>query len=588
MPLDAVCLQALCSELRCLVGARVSRLYMPTRDELHIALRTPQGNRRLLLCAGQSPRVHLTDYPKENPDTPPMFCMLLRKHLGNGLLTAIEQPALERVLRLTFETTDEMGERSPKTLVAELMGRHSNLILLDREGRILDCLRRVDFEMSEKRQVLPGLFYHLPPTQDKLCPLESAPAQWKGAFASAPKDMALSSWFLNSFNGISPLIARELSFRCAQDLPPVSDVSDAWDPPIGTVDAARVEATLTDWRHLVQNGGFTPVLLRQGEKLRDFTYLEPRHHRELETFESFSALLDAFYVTRDRTALLSTKRQDMLRTLTTLRDRTRKRLAAQREELKDTEKRSDYQLWGDLLMAYPKSVTGGAHTVTLINYLDEQPLDIPVDPALSAPQNAVRYYKAYRKAKTAQEILSGRIAAGEKELYYFESVLDALQRATSPEELVDIRQELVSEGILKNPGKQKRAPMAASRPHAFLSSTGVLILVGRNNRQNDQLTLKSADRRDIWLHTQKIPGSHVIISLQGKPLDDQTLLEAATLAANHSQAASAPKVPVDYTFVARVKKPTGSPPGFVIYEGQKTLYITPDATLPGRLRPAEA
>ncbi len=571
MPLDAVCLSALKRELEeALTGARVDKIYMPGREDVHLALRAPVGHVRLLLSSGNNhPRVHLTEAARENPATPPMFCMLLRKHLSGARLLSIEQPALERVLRFHFDAADEMGAIVRKTLVCEMMGRHSNIILCGPDERIIDCLRRVDAEMSERRQVLPGFFYHWPPGQDKQNPLETEEAVWRAMVMAAPPDTVWADWLLARFAGIPPLICRELEARRAQDTP------------------EAFLAQVLAWRQLVLSGDFAPWLVAGEDSPVDFSYMPITQYGDryqLTRAGSFSELLDSFYAARDLRDHLKVRAQDMLKLMTTLRDRARRKLAAQRKEWEQTQQRERLRECGDLLMANLHTLKKGVGAVTVFDFYHNEDAEIRVNPLLTPQQNAARYYKDYQRAKTAEQTLSAQMAQGEAEILYLESVLEALGRTASSQDVEEIRQELTQGGYLRQVrGKRPVKPLAA-QPVRFVSSTGVPILAGRNNRQNDQLTLKMASKGDLWLHTQKIPGSHVVVLTGGGPPDDTTLGEAAQLAATLSQAAQSPKVPVDYTKVAYVKKPPGAKPGMVIYDNFKTILARPDKALLERLR----
>ncbi|MDR3207131.1 MAG: NFACT family protein [Oscillospiraceae bacterium] len=569
MPLDAVCLMALRGELeQALSGARVDKVYMPAREEVHLSLRTAGGHRRLLLSAGgNQPRVHLTEAARENPAAPPMFCMLLRKHLTGARLAAIEQPALERALSFRFDATDELGEPCRKTLVCELIGRHSNLILCDPDERVIDCVKRVDAEMSERRQVLPGLFYRQPPTQEKQNPLDTGEDVWRALLASASPDTDWDSWLLARFNGLSPLVCRELAAR-ARDGGPEA----LW-------------ASVSDWRARVRAGQFEPWLLLDGENPVDFSYLPITQYGGQYTClraDSFSHMLDTCYAERSRREQLKARAQDMTRLLATLRDRARRKLTLQQTELEQTKDRERLREYGDILMANLHAVPRGVASVTLEDFYRGGQVAVALNPALSPQQNAARYYKDCQRAKTAQQTLRVQLEKGETELAYLESVLEALARAADPRDVQEIRQELAQEGYLREPKGKRPAKPTPSVPLRFVSSTGQPFLAGRNNRQNDQLTLKQAARGDLWLHTQKIPGAHVLIP--GGAPDETTLLEAARVAATLSQAAKSPKVPVDYTRVAHVKKPPGAKPGMVIYDNFKTLLVEPDSKLLERLR----
>ncbi len=571
MPLDAVCLSALRQELQqALTGARVDKIFMPGREEVHLSLRAPSGYTRLLLSSGNNhPRVHLTAVTRENPATPPMFCMLLRKHLSGARLLDIEQPPLERVLRFHFDTTDELGDVCQKTLVCEIMGRHSNIVLCGSDGRIIDCLRRVDAEMSERRQVLPGLFYHWPPTQDKRNPLETDEEEWRAHVAAVPADVNWEDWLLTNFSGIPPLVCRELAVRA--ESPSSSDFL----------------AQVLLWRRQVLAQSFSPWILFDGDKPVDFCYMPIAQYGDryrLEQADSFSEMLDSFYAARDLRDQLRVRTQDMSRLLATLRDRVGRKLAIQQREWEQTQNRERLRECGDLLMANLHLIGKGVSAVTVFDFYHNEEVEIRTNPMLTPQQNAGRFYKEYQKAKTAEQTLSQQMAQGQTEIQYLESVMEALKRVGGTQDIEEIRMELAQGGYLRQPKGKKAVKHKMAQPMRFVSSTGVPFMAGRNNRQNDQLTMKMAARGDLWLHTQKIPGSHVVISCNGGTPDDTTLEEAAQVAATLSQASTAPKVPVDYTRIANVKKPPGAKPGMVIYDHFKTVLAKPDQALIERLR----
>ncbi len=573
MPLDAIFMQAVCAELRgTLLGARADKIFMPGRAEAHLLLRAPSGSFRLLISTGaRHPRAHLTSVSAENPAAPPMFCMLLRKHLQGARLADITQPPRERVLSFVFDATDELGSPCRKTLVAELMGRHSNLILLDGDDRILDCLVRVDAEMSEARQVLPGLFYHLPPGQQKHDPVETE--ELERLLAEAPPDTRACDFLLDTFCALPPLVCRELVFLAG----------GAPDARLGELDLLPV---LRDWQTRVRRADFAPILLSDGDKPADFSYVPIAQYGDLYTAarrESFSALLDEFYTRRDQAEAMAARAQDTRKTLTTLRDRLRRKLLLQEEEYRETQNRDVLRQKGDLLMAYAAQVPSGAGAVKLPDFEDGHEVDISLDPARSPQQNAARYYRDYRRAKAAEASLTEQMTRGREELLYLESVLEALSRLTSARELSELRDELAAAGLLKKSAagkKQKEKPLG---PLRFVSSAGLPILAGRSGRQNDILTLKEAAKTDIWLHAQKVPGTHVILRTDGRPPDEASLHEAAVIAVTLSGAREAPKAPVDYTEIRHVKKPQGAKPGMVVYDPYKTLVAAPDRALLERL-----
>jgi predicted ribosome quality control (RQC) complex YloA/Tae2 family protein len=584
MPFDAVFLRAVTTELQeAAVGAKVDKIYLPSRDTAVLQLRTREANRRLLLCASpNSPRVHFTAESFENPATPPMFCMLLRKHLVGGRIAAITQPPMERSLELELDCTDEMGEAVKKRLIIEIMGRNSNLILCGPDGRIIDCLRRVDYEMSEKRQVLPGLFYHQPPRQEKLDPLEADRDRLLSLLEGQTAQKRAADWLMDTFLGLSPLLCREQAVALLGDQDADLSVLD---------DAARAAFAdgLLAFFDTIRAGDFTPVMLLKGDKPSDFTFrpiTQYGSYMTCRTYDNFSLLLDDYYAERDKAERIRQKSQAITKSVTNLRNRTARKLQNQRKELDAAADRERQRQLGDIVTANLHAITRGQPVLRAVDFYDPEmrEIDIPLSPLLSPQQNAAKFYKDYQKLKNAEKYLTEQIAKGEVELDYLGSILDALSRAESERDIQEIRQELVEGGYIREKTKQKKMKQAASRPLEFVSSTGWPIYVGRNNRQNDLLTTKTALKYDLWLHTQKIHGSHVIVACSGSEPDDQTVTEAATLAAYYSQARDGENVPVDYTPVKYVKKPNGAKPGMVIYTTYRTAYVTPDKALVEKLR----
>ena len=575
MPLDAICLQGVVGELAPqLTGSRIEKIQQPARDQIILLLR---GSRRLFLNAGANqPRIHLTEQLRDNPSQPPMFCMLLRKHLSGGIIESVRQEPLERVVTLTVLASDEMGERSRFTLVWEGMPRRANLILCDRDGRIIDCLRRVDLEAEQDRQVLPGLFYRLPIRQDKRSPLSVTEEEFAALLGRAAPDAPLDGWLLDTFTAISPLVARELTVRaCGSTDAPVSQGNALW-------------GVFSQWQSDVNGNTFTPTLIKRNGSLADFTYgpvTQYGTYAETEVYDSFSHLLDDFYEKREQAERVKQKGRDLLKTATTARDRVRRKLAAQEKELAACLDRDHLRICGELITANLYRMERGQSRLTAQNYYDENcgDVDIPLDVRLSPQENAARYFKQYAKAKTAEKYLTAQLQRGREELQYLESVLQELAQAESEQDFNDIRTELTDGGYLRGRGKKQPGFQRASKPREFRSSAGLRILVGRNNRQNDRLTTKDADKRDIWLHTQKIHGSHVILCTGGAEPDEQSLMEAASLAAYFSQAQGSTKVPVDYTPVKFVKKPAGAKPGMVVYTTYQTMLADPDEELVKRL-----
>ena len=572
MPLDAICLTGVVRELReSLLGLRIEKVQQPARDQVILTLR---GNKKLLLCAGASQaRIHLTNTLRENPAQPPMFCMLLRKHLGGGRLSAIDQPHLERAVILTIDMVDELGEPGQRRLVLECMGRYSNLILLDGEGRIIECLRRVDMEMSEKRQVLPGLFYRLPPAQDKGDPLAIGGEDLRALLDAAPEGTDAAGWLLDHFTALSPLVCRELAHMDCRDGACL----------MGGEDRERLAGTFSVWQEMVrgENGKkFTPWMLTKDGSPADFSYMPIYQYgsaMEGRPWEAFSPMLDAFYEKREQAERVRQRGADLQRAASNARDRARRKLALQEKEYAQTQDRDRLRVYGELITANLYRMEKGQSLLRAQNYYDPEcrEVDIPLDPLLTPQQNAAKYFKRYNKAKTAEKYLAEQMELARRERDWLESVLDELTRAETEQDFLDIRRELRQAGHIKGgvPGKKepRRGP---SRPRCFRSSAGLRILVGRSNTQNDQL-VREAFKSDYWFHTQRIHGSHVILCAGGREPDTQSMTEAAMLAAWFSQGREGGQVAVDYTQVRNVKKPAGARPGMVVYDPYQTAYVTP-------------
>ena len=571
MPFDATFLSAVAEELRTQVlGCRVDKIQQPEKHSLVLHMHSKEGSGKLLLCASpNTPRVHMTKVALENPQQPPMFCMLLRKHLTGGRIISITQPPLERILDIAFDCTDEMGEPCQKHLIAELMGRSANLILLGGDGRVIDCLRRVDFETSEKHPVLPGLFYHLPPLQEKVNPATTDAAALLQLLQTVEYPTRLDKWLLDTFGGLSPLVCRELSFA----------VCGETDADLTALDRAAAAEILAERFRTIAEGRFAPVMLLEDGRPKEFSYAPIRQYGgylEEQTADSFGALLDDFYATRDRADRMRQRTQTMTKTVTTAYERVCRKLETQKKELTAAADRERLRQYGDIVTANLHAITKGQTVLRAQDFYDPemQEISIPLSVTLSPQQNAAKYYKDYTKLKTAEKILTEQIRLGQQEKEYLSSILEELSRAETDKDVQEIRQELIDGGYVRDTEK-KKMKTPASRPMTFLSSEGFPIHVGRNNRQNDLLTLKTAFKHDLWLHAQKMSGSHVIIECRGEMPGDETVTEAATLAAWFSQGRESGQVPVDVTEVKNVKKPVGAKPGMVIYDRYRTVFVTP-------------
>lgn len=577
MPLDAICLQAVAEELRPqLLGLRIDKVQQPARDQVVLLLR----GRRLLLNAGaNAPRIQLTETLRDNPAEPPMFCMLLRKHLTGAKIVTLTQPPLERLVRLELEITDDFGRPGRRTLVLEAMGRRSNLILLDGEGRIIDCLRRVDADLSAARQVLPGLYYEPPAAGGRLPVTEETEEGFFQKLASANPERQIDAFLLDCYFGMSPLMARELAFRAAGET----------DCRLCALEGEeRLWQEVRNVVSMIQESRFTPVCLKRDgrpEEFSCFPIVQYGGAMEMEVSSSFSKLLDEFYEAREQRERVRQRGADLIRTASTARDRLRRKLAMQERDYIQTQSRDQLRICGDLITSNLYRMERGQRKLVCENYYDEAGSEavIQLDPLLTPQQNAAQYYKRYAKAKTAERYLRQQMEIARRDLEYLESVLEEIGRAETEQDFLEIRSELREAGFLKKQGK-KEPRQRAARPREFRTSGGFLVLVGRNNRQNDHLTLREADHRDLWLHTQKLHGSHVILRTGGQAVGEDDLVEAAKLAAWYSQARESGNVPVDYARVKDVKKPAGARPGMVVYTKYQTVNVTPEEALVKQLK----
>ena len=572
MPLDAVTVSALAKELsERLKGGRIDKVQQPERDMLLLSLRAKGENLRLVIAAGTgNARAGITRGSFENPAEPPMFCMLMRKHLVGARILSVTQPEYERMLIFTLDTHDELGVQSEKKLAVELIGRSANAVLIGADGRIIDCMRRMDFAGDALRRMLPGMIYRLPPKQEKPVFFALDPAQRRALIASADKTVPVDKWLMNSFSALSPLICRELAYRCNNDYVNLPDACDA-----------LCEA--------VAAGELAPWLISIDGKPKDFSFMAISQYgpaAQLERYDSFSEMLDAFYTRRDRAEQQRRRSHDLTKTVRTLRDRQQRKLAAQREELRRTEGREDIRHQAELVTANIYRLRRGDRSLDCEDYYDPAcpVVHIELDPLKTPQQNAAALYKEYNKLKAAEQHLTVLTREGERQLDYLNSVLDELERAETDRDLSDIRRELTETGYIRARKGGKAERVKPQSPLKFVSDDGLEILAGRSNAQNDELTLKLARRTDYWLHTQRVHGSHVIIRCEGEEPPPRTLEQAAGIAAYYSQARGAGKVQVDYTMVRNVRKPSGALPGKVVYTDHKTMLAESDGALAERLK----
>ncbi|MGN0612303.1 MAG: NFACT family protein [Porcipelethomonas sp.] len=582
MALDGAFLYSAVRELDLLIDGRVDKIYQPSRDEIIISIRTRQGGYRLLISASAgSARLHITNTAPDNPMKPPMFCMLLRKHLGSGRLKKIRQDGLERIIFLDFECINELGDIVTVTLACEIMGKYSNLIVINGEGRIIDSIKRVDEDMSRERLVLPGMQYELPPRDDRISFLHAPETAVREAVDNL-KSAELSKALISAFEGISPILAREWAYRTGGGTELTgSGLSEKQKETLFSEIMSTKEALLSG------KCCFTSVSTKEG-MLKDFSFIPVSQYGGLmnvREHESACELLDYFYAQRDSAARLKQRANDLFKMLVNTSERITKRISNQKNELSDCAKKDRMKLMGDLLSANLYRFEKGDEKVTVENYYEEDcpQIEIRLDPRLTPSRNAQKYYSEYRKAVTAEKKLAEQIALGEDELKYIDSVFDSLTRAVSENEVNELRLELAEQGYLKA-SRLRTKPPKINPPLEYISSDGFRILLGRNNKQNDKLTLKTAAKTDIWLHTHNIPGSHAIIEAHGEDVPMNTIEEAAVLAALNSKAKDSAQVPVDYCLVKYVKKPNGAKPGMVIFSNNRTLYVTPDREIAEKLK----
>ena len=577
MALDAATLALCARELKTtLLDSRIDKIFEPTRDEVLLLLRTRTDTYRLLLSARSgSARVCLTGESFENPATPPGFCMLLRKHLAGGRLLDIRMEPGERIVFFDFQCVNEMGDLVKNTLAAELMGRYSNLVLVQ-DGRILDALKRVDFEDSAIRQLLPGLPYTMPPrpARPDFFSVSSAAL----VALAMQKDLPVADALMKSCGGVGPVVCREAAFRALGDSHrPANELTAAEQSAL----AAALDAIRDDH---AAGGVPTAAAAPDGRPVEfSFTALTQYGPDACRTYPDFSALLEDYYAVKDRAERLRQKSRDLLKTVRNLHERAVRKQAARTEELAQSEASDELRVKGELVQANLWQIERGMSSVTVDNYYTGQKETIPLDVRLSPSGNAQKYFKEYKKKQTAAKMLARLLEEGAREIEYLETVVYEVETASGEQALGEIRAELKSQGYLKyykvRDKKQKPADFFRYR-----STDGFLILVGRNNAQNDKLTLHTARGRDLWFHVKNAPGSHTVVISEGQPIPDSTREEAAQLAVLHSSQAGGAKVPVDYTFVRNIRKTGDLKPGMVLYDTYETAYITPDPALREKLR----
>ena len=576
MPIDGIMLRALKDELSSHAGARLDRITQPERDEVVLYFYSKGENRRLLLSANAvSARVQWIGYPKENPSYAPNFCMLLRKHLASARLIDVVQPGLERVLILRFDCKNDFYEAEEKHLIVEIMGRSSNLILTDGAGKIFDALRQVDLSSSSPRRILPGVLYQLPPSQNKISILEDF------SFPVPDGEIRADRYLTQTFEGFSPLLSRELSYRAFGSCD--ADLSQFHDFGVG-----KLSEEVLRLKERVLNREYVPTVLRS-DAPKDFYCFPVTQYGAsyaCDSFDTCSAAMDVYFSEKDIADHIRRHSADISKLISTLLARLSRKIEAQRTELADSAKAEEYRIAGDLIISNLYRFKGHESSVVLPDYTKDPPEDVKIalDPSLSASRNAQIYYKRYKKAQTAKNVLKEQISLAEKELAYLNTVSDALSRASGLAELTDLRRELAGQGYLRKASSKRNAKdREQSKPLRYVTDDGFTVLCGRNNLQNDTLTLSLADRRDLWFHVKNSPGSHAVLLAEGKTPSNEAMTQAAVIAATNSSLRESDNVAVDYTEIRNVRKPSGAKPGMVIYETYRTAYVDPDPTLCSRL-----
>ena len=575
MAFDAGMLRCTLSELRkTALGARIEKVYQPERDEILLQMRSFEGGKRLLINAGSNnARIGFCEIPKENPQNPPMFCMLLRKYLQGAKLVEIEQADFDRVAFLGFDTRDEMGFECRRYLIAELMGKYSNLIFADGEKRIITALRTTDFSFDSVRQLIPGMVYSLP-SADKINPRYITQEDFLSLIENAPRERACDKLIVSSFMGVAPVVAREIVYRATGHT----------DTPVGYCFADDLWREFERFQSILNSEDFSPCLILNGEEIVEYSFLPIDQYGSYERrdFESAGALLDAYFASRDNKQRVHQRASDILKLLTNAEARIRKKLELQRTELSECDEGEKYRKYGDLITANLYRLPGKTSVAELEDYeeMDEEgncpTLRIELDSRLSPSANAQRFYKKYAKTKTARVELTRQIELGEGELEYIYTVFEALTRAESPADLMEIRDELYRSGYASRMKSYASHKQKAPVVMQFVTPDGMRVLCGKNNLQNEYITHKLAEKHDYWFHARQTPGSHILLVTEGREPTDLDFTTAAEIAAHYSKAEGA-NIGVDYLLARHIKKPAGSKPGFVIYHTNWTAYVTPDA-----------
>ncbi len=571
MAFDGITVASLRAELtRALVGGRITKIAQPEADELLLTIKNNKNQYRLLISASASlPLLYLTESGKQSPMTAPGFCMLLRKHLNGGKITDIRQPSLERIIQIEIEHLNELGDLCRKLLIVELMGKHSNLIFCKEDGTILDSIKHVSSAVSSVREVLPGRTYFIPATQEKLDPLTDSGEHMLEAICGKP--LPLGKAIYTTLTGFSPVMAEELCHRALLD-------SDSQPSALTANQREMLMHQLSRILEDIRDDRFAPQIRFRGKEPVEFAALPLTVYEDLEaqSFESISALLETYYASKNTITRIRQKSSDLRRIVQTALERSRKKYDLQARQLKDTEKREKYKVYGELLHAYGYNLEEGARSLEALNYYTNETITIPLDPQLTPQENAKKYFDKYGKLKRTFEAVTELLTETAKEVEHLESVSQALDIALSEEDLVQIREELMESGYIRRRRSQDKKPRITSKPFHYLSSDGFHIYVGKNNLQNDELTFKFASGNDWWFHAKGTAGSHVILKSEGREVPDRAFEEAGRLAAYYSKNRGNEKAEIDYVEKKHVKKPGSAKPGFVVYYTNYSLVIDSD------------
>jgi len=589
MALDGLVIHSLVDELYSkLLGGKIDKVHQPEEDEIVLYIRNNKENYKLVLsCSSSNPRVYIAnDYKKENPKKAPMFCMLFRKYIQSGNIVNISQVGFERIIKISIDSLDELKEKTTKDIYIEIMGRHSNIILThNADNKIIDSAKRIPTSVSRARQILPGLTYKLPPSQDKLNPLNNI-SQIEFTESLISYDGPIFKGIYSKFLGISPIVSKEICYRAN-----INEKSN-----VCKLSSNELNNLYKEFNNLfndVRNNNYSPciVLNEKIDKVVDFSCINLTLYNEFKfiTKESMSTILEDYYKTKDIKDRIHQRASDLRKSISIKLERLYHKQEKQNEELKEAENADEYKIKGELLTAYIYMIQKGMESIEVQNFYDPnyENITIKLKDNLTPSENSQRYFKKYNKLKTAKKEITSQMDISKEEIDYLENILLNIDNCENLAELQDIKDELISLGYAKAPGKlksKKELNKLTTSPHEFISSDGFKILVGKNNKQNDHLTLRIADPDDIWMHTKNIPGSHVIIKCAGKEVSENTIYEGAMLAAYFSKGKMSAQVPVDYTKKKHVKKPSGSKPGMVIYETNSTMYVTPTEEIVASLK----